>query len=326
MFYAFAVIASFFFLEDLVLHWSQYLDKHTTHFSAEITTVEYDSETSKILKWNMNHKVVRHGDLWNIQFTRAAANEPFKFGALVAATDDQVCEGYLNFSNPDDPLEKGLHRWSGYMARSTGSDEMISNGLWDLRYVIGFADWDELKATTKLITESKSKDNDTTLITGRLEQDTIKLWFGKHPCPSKMELLQTRKSPNGQNKTIATRIDEIQWQEDADLPTQFRISVTQNAQGTISDRYAIVSIKQLERESLSRDKLKFPIIPKNGTKVNCLDLASQAIFKDGRIVPVEPSRPEIEFTQSSNRGWITVVSLLAITLSALLILRRRFTQ
>ena len=133
MFYAFAVIASFFFLEDLVQQWSQYLDKHSTHFSAEITTVEYDSETSKILTWNMNHKVVRNGDLWNIQYTRAAANEPFKFGALVAATDDQVCEGYLNFSNPDDPLEKAQYRWRGYIARSAASDGMISNGLWDLR-------------------------------------------------------------------------------------------------------------------------------------------------------------------------------------------------
>ncbi len=326
MFYAFAVIASFFFLEDLVQQWSQYLDKHTTNFSAEITTAEYDSETSKILTWNMNHKVVRNGGLWNIQFTRAAANEPFKFGALVAATDDQVCEGYLNFSNPDDPLEKGQHRWSGYMARNAASDGMISMGLWDFRYVIGIAGSDDLKATTKLITESISKDKETTLITGRLDEDTIKLWFGKHPCPSKMELLQTRKSPNGQKKTIATIVDEIQWQKDAAMPTQFRISVTQNAQGKISDRFAIVSIKQLERESLSRDKLKFPITPKNGTKVTCLDLASQTMFKDGRIVPVEPSRPEIEFTQNSNSGWLTIVSLLAITLFALLILRRRFAQ
>lgn len=316
-------------ISDLMNEWERYLDLHCIDFAAEVTCEEFSTDNDAQLIYATTQEICRNKDLWSIVYERRSGVEDFKFGRQLSASVDQLGQGYHTFATKEDGLEKSKTRWSGFMARHENCDELISRDLGDVGYAIGFYDRTSLKSVIDLVSKSKNislrEVDGRKEISGHFQSDKFRLIFENHPCPVDLEFEYTRilkKDPVRINASLTNVI----WQQNEDLPESFSIRITHLAKGEVSTKMGRVKLTPLPKRAIPSDKLVFALPPKNGTKVQCVDLPAACEFQDGRIVALEPPRSNVQFSTYTKGVWASAVAFFSIVTALALVTRKLMKQ
>lgn len=301
---------------ELIENWREYLSKNCNHFNAEVVAEDYDSAARLSTTFSTKHKIRRDGDLWAVLCERKSETEDFMFARQMAASSDQICFGFHSFSSRSQSIEETRPKWTGFLIRNEINEGEISKELWDLGYLVGYFDRMSMRSAPELASKCTniqlSAAEKATIISGESDGVLFRLDFSDHPCPTRMEFEHNVLFPNNEKILVNVVIDNILWESNAALPSEFTVRIDHKNKNEVDSRHSLVRVNFETPLKLDSKQLSLFYPPRNETAVSCLDIPSECVFRGGRIELVEPSRSVVSFKSKEQSLWPIFASVFAI--------------